>query len=69
VVSDKEGSMEKEVINAEDLAQMLDVSKTTAYNFIAGIKSVSDTLGLSGKVHRQDYELWLKERLGKTKNS
>lgn len=59
--------MNKEVLDVEDIKIMFDVSKNVAYNFILSIKSASDTLGLSGKVHKQDYEYWLKARLGKTK--
>jgi len=57
--------MAKEVYNVDDIAEMFDISKDTAYDYIRSIKSVSDTLGLAGKVHKQDYEFWLKERLGK----
>ena len=58
--------MQKEIITSEDICVMFEVSKDTAYAFINGIKSVSDTLGIVGKVHKQDYELWLQSRLGKT---
>ncbi|HEY8424134.1 MAG TPA: hypothetical protein VIL23_05190 [Clostridia bacterium] len=57
--------MEREILTVDDIVQMFDVSKNKAYDFINSIKSASDTLGIPGKVHKQDYEYWLKMRLGK----
>lgn len=61
--------MDKVVLTVDDIADMFGVAKSTAYDYIAGIRAVSDTLGLSGKVHIQDYEFWLKDRLGRVKES
>ncbi len=60
---------QKDVLCVDDIAAMFCVSKDTAYDYIAGIRAVSDTLGMAGKVHRQDYEYWLKMRIGKSYNN
>lgn len=59
----------KEIITADDIAVMFEVSKTKAYGFINAIKLVSDTLGLAGKVHKQDYEMWIEARKGLAKKN
>ena len=46
----------KEVIRTKDLAEMLGVSKSTAYKIMAQIKAKSDRLGLSGMIHKSDYD-------------
>ena len=56
--------MEKEVLTVSDFKQMFEISDNKAYEIVASIKSVSDTLGIAGKVHKQDYDFWLKKRLG-----
>ena len=56
---------QKDVLCVDDIAAMFCVSKDTAYDYIAGIRAVSDTLEMAGKVHRQDYECWLEIRRGK----
>ena len=50
---------DNEVIRAIDFANELGVSKATAYKIIRQIKSVSDTLGISGMVHQVDYQAYL----------
>lgn len=49
----------------KQMADLLQVGMTSAGKVMREIKSVSDTLGITGLVHVQDYEYWLKERLGK----
>lgn len=56
-----------ETITIEQLMARLQIGRTKAYEIMAGIKSVSDTLGISGMCHEQDYQAWLRSRLGKTK--
>lgn len=56
-----------ETITTEQLSCMLQVCRTKAIDIMASIKSVSDTLGICGIIHKQDYDYWLKQRLGKTK--
>lgn len=50
---------DKEVIRAKDFVEELKISKATAYKLIRQIKSVSDTLGISGMVHQVDYQAFL----------
>ena len=50
---------DKEVIRAVDIVAEFGVSKATAYKMIREIKSVSDTLGISGMVHQVDYQAYL----------
>ncbi len=56
----------KEVITVKDIQEMFGVGYNKACGYIAAIKKVSDTLGARGKVHRQDYELWLEAKKGHT---
>lgn len=53
----------------KQIAELLQVGATTASRVMREIKSVSDTLGISGLVHVQDYNYWLQVRLGKGKNA
>lgn len=46
----------KEVLCAKDIAIIFEINIQTAYKKIREIRSVSDRLGFSGKVHRKDYE-------------
>lgn len=45
----------KEVLNHQDMMIILQCKERTAYNTIKAIKSVSDRIGLSGRIHKQDY--------------
>lgn len=55
-----------ETITTKQLSELLQVGEATAQKLMQGIKGVSDTMGVSGICHRQDYELWLETRKGKT---
>lgn len=52
----------------KQIAELLQVGATTAGRVMREIKSESDTLGISGIVHVQDYRYWLSIRLGKGTN-
>lgn len=54
----------KEVLTTKDLAEILCIGKTKAYQIMREIRYVSDTLKISGIVHRQDYEAYLEARKG-----
>lgn len=56
--------MEKQAYTTKDLQDMLGVGEMHAQRIMREIKSVSDTLRITGVVHVQDYEYWLKIRLG-----
>jgi len=58
-----------DTITTAQLAEMLQIGTTKATQIMAGIKSISDTLGIAGICHRQDYDLWLKVRLGKNRKN
>ena len=54
--------MEKEVFNVNDIMIICQCGKNLAYKIIREIKSVSDRLNLSGRVHRKDYEDYLERK-------
>ena len=60
---------EVETITTKQLGNILQIGETKACNMMNAIKSVSDTLGITGLCHRQDYDYWLAQRLGKTKQN
>ena len=45
----------KEVLNVADIEQIFQVKKSVAYRIIRSIKSISDRLGIVGRVHKKDY--------------
>lgn len=49
----------------KQIAKLLQIGITSAGKVMREIKSVSDTLGIAGIVHVQDYNYWLSARLGK----
>lgn len=49
----------------KQIAELLQIGATSAGKVMREIKSVSDTLGIAGLVHVQDYKYWLSVRLGK----
>ena len=57
--------MEKHTYTTEQISSLLQVCTGKAQQIIREIKSVSDTLRISGVVHKQDYEAWLASRLGR----
>lgn len=56
---------EQHTYTTEQMCQLLQVSTGKAQQVMREIKSVSDTLRISGVVHKQDYEAWLSARKGK----
>jgi len=48
--------LQKEVFNVDDIKIIFQVGKQSAYRIIREIKSVSDRLEISGRIHRKDYE-------------
>ena len=48
--------LQKEVFTVKDIEVIFSVKKNVAYRIIRNIKSVSDRLELSGRIHRKDYE-------------
>lgn len=48
--------LQKEVFNVKDIETLCQCKKAVAYKIIRQIKTVSDRLGLTGKVHKKDYE-------------
>lgn len=56
-----------DTITVDQLAERLQVKQTKAYEIMKAIRSVSDTLGISGMCHKQDYEAWKKSRYGQGK--
>lgn len=51
--------MKKRFLDKKDIMEFFDCGEASAYNIIRGIKSISDTTGLKGKVTPLDFELWL----------
>lgn len=58
-------SSHADTYTTKQIAELLQVGSTTAGRVMREIKSESDTLGISGLVHVQDYKYWLGVRLGK----
>ena len=54
---------EQHTYTTEQMAEILQVCPKNAQQVMREIKSVSDTLKITGLVHKQDYEAWLKVRL------
>lgn len=48
--------MQKEVFNVKDIEVIFNVGQGKAYKIMRAIKSVSDRLEITGRVHRKDYE-------------
>lgn len=57
--------MEKQTLTRNEIAELLNVGISNANKIMREIKSVSDTLRISGLVHIQDYQFWLDLRRGK----
>lgn len=53
-----------DTITTAQLGKRLQVGINKAQEIMCAIKSVSDTLSISGLCHEQDYEYWKKVRLG-----
>lgn len=51
--------MKKEVFTVDDIETIFSVKKARAYKIMKGIKSYSDRLNTSGRIHKKDYEDWL----------
>ena len=58
--------MKKEVFTVNDIETIFSVKKARAYKIMKGIKSYSDRLNTSGRIHKKDYEDWI-NRLDKEK--
>ena len=56
--------LEKEVFNIEDIKVIFQCGKSTGYKIIREIKAVSDRIGLSGRIHKKDYQDYI-NRLSK----
>ena len=52
----------KEVLNHEDIKIIFQCGKNSAYKRILEIRSVSDILGVPGKVHKNDYFKYIEKR-------
>lgn len=46
----------KEVFNVNDVSIVFNVGKSKAYKIMRQIKSISDRLSISGRIHKKDYE-------------
>ena len=57
--------MRQDTLTTAQLAELLQVGATSASKIMREIKSASDTLGIAGLIHVQDYNYWLNQRLGK----
>ena len=55
--------LEKEVFNVEDVKQIFDIGTGRAYKKMREIKSISDRIGISGRIHRKDYEDYINRDL------
>lgn len=53
-----------ETLTTEQLGELLQIGTANAQKIMREIKSMSDTLRISGVVHIQDYQYWLSARLG-----
>lgn len=57
--SERESILSKEAISIDDFCKLYDVSRSTACEKILEIKSVvGDRLGIRGKLHIEDYNLY-----------
>lgn len=45
-------------LNVRDIMKIFDCGRDTAYKKLREIKSVSDTMRISGKITVRDYEAW-----------
>ncbi len=54
--------MEKEVYTIKDVEEMLDVKYDTASKIIREVRAVSDRLQVRGRIHRLDWEDFLRFR-------
>lgn len=57
-------SVEKVVFTTKDIMEMFSVKQTKASELIQAIKSVSDITGITGRVHKLDYEKWIQAKSG-----
>lgn len=60
---------EKYYYNVYDIMRMFDVGQSKAYNILAEIKVVSNTLHVAGKVTIADFQAWLNQPLTKQKTA
>ena len=51
--------LEKEVYSVEDLMQMTGLTKDTCYKIIRQVRHFRDSLGISGHIHRKDWEYYI----------
>lgn len=54
--------MEKEVYSIKDMEQMLGVKYDTASRIVREARAVSDRLHISGRIHKLDWEEFLRVR-------
>lgn len=59
----------REIVNNDDLQQRLGIKRTKACQIMREIKSVSDILGIAGRVHERDYQIWLREKEKRDENT
>ena len=59
---------EKQFYNSADIMKMFQCGKSKAFSIIRSIKSVSDIVGLSGKVTKTDYLAWYNSPLEDSSN-
>lgn len=52
----------REIISNDDLQKRLGIKRTKACQIMQEIKSVSNILGIAGRVHERDYQIWLSEK-------
>lgn len=52
----------REIISNDDLQKRLGIKRTKACQIMQEIKSVSNILGIAGRVHERDYQIWLREK-------
>lgn len=55
-----------DTLTVAQLGKLLQVGTNKAQEIMRAIKSVSDTMPVSGICHKQDYEYWKSIRLGKS---
>ena len=58
----KEILEQKEVLNVADIMVIFQCKQASAYKRLNEIKSISNILGLSGRVHKNDYFKYIEKR-------
>ena len=62
-------SLGADTYTTKQIAGLLQIGLTSAGKVMREIKAESDTLGIAGLVHVQDYNYWLQVRRGKGKQA